>query len=109
MADRLRQLRQHAMSVSDLARHNTTKVVIESYPEPAFNYRMTDIQAALGLCQLEILDEVLERRRVLAERYNGRDRADLNLETPYEPPYATRTWQSYCVRVGPGSRVKPQS
>ena len=106
VADRLRQLRQHAMSVSDLARHNTTKVVLEAYPEPAFNYRMTDMQAALGLCQLEILDEVLERRRVLAGRYNAAIERIPHLEAPYDPPYATRTWQSYCVRVGPGSGVE---
>ena len=107
LAARLRQLRQHAMSVSDLARHNTTRVVIESYPEPAFNYRMTDMQAALGLCQLEILDEVLERRRVLAERYTAAIDRIMHLDAPYEPPYAVRTWQSYCVRVGPTSPVQP--
>ena len=107
LGERLRQLRQHAMSVSDLARHNTKRVVIESYPKRGFNYRMTDIQAALGLCQLEILDEVLERRRLLAERYTAAIDPIMNLEAPYEPPYATRTWQSYCVRIGPGSRLQP--
>jgi dTDP-4-amino-4,6-dideoxygalactose transaminase len=107
LGERLRQLRQHAMSVSDLARHNTKRVVIESYPERGFNYRMTDMQGALGLCQLEVLDEVLERRRVLAERYTAAISPIMNLEPPYEPPYATRTWQSYCVRVGPGSPVTP--
>jgi dTDP-4-amino-4,6-dideoxygalactose transaminase len=105
LGERLRQLRQHAMSVSDLARHNTKRVVIESYPERGFNYRMTDMQAALGLCQLEILDEVLERRRVLAERYTAAIDSIMSLEAPYEPPYATRTWQSYCVRIGPGCRL----
>ena len=105
LGERLRQLRQHAMSVSDLARHNTNSVVIESYPERGFNYRMTDMQAALGLCQLEILDEVLERRRVLAERYTAAIDSIASLEAPYEPPYATRTWQSYCVRIGPGSPI----
>ena len=103
LAEHLRHLRQHAMSVSDLARHNTDTVVIESYPEQGFNYRMTDMQAALGLCQLELLDEVLERRRVLAERYNAALAHVAHIETPYDPPYATRTWQSYCVRVGPRS------
>ncbi len=46
-----------------------TDVVIESYPERGFNFRMTDMQAALGLCQLQELDWILERRRQLAERY----------------------------------------
>jgi perosamine synthetase len=105
LAERLRQLRQHAMSISDLARHNTDRVMFESYPERGFNYRMTDMQAALGLCQLEVLDEILERRRVLAERYNERLASLPYIETPYDPPYATRTWQSYCVRVLPGAPV----
>ncbi|MGZ4330441.1 MAG: DegT/DnrJ/EryC1/StrS family aminotransferase [Solirubrobacteraceae bacterium] len=105
LAERLRRLRQHGMSVSDLARHSTDRVVIESYPEPGFNYRMTDMQGALGLCQLEVLDEVLELRRALAERYNEALERIPHLESPYDPPYANRTWQSYCVRVGPRSPV----
>jgi dTDP-4-amino-4,6-dideoxygalactose transaminase len=105
VAERLRRLRQHGMSVSDLARHSTERVVIESYPEPGFNYRMTDMQAALGLCQLEVLDEVLERRRVLAERYNAALERIPHLEPPRDPAYAQRTWQSYCVRVGARSPV----
>jgi dTDP-4-amino-4,6-dideoxygalactose transaminase len=103
VAERLRQLRQHAMSLSDLARHHTKRVVIESYPERGFNYRMTDMQAALGLCQLDVLDEVLERRRVLAQRYTEAIDSIMNLEAPYEPPYANRTWQSYYVRITPRS------
>ncbi len=59
---RLRKLRQHAMDVSDLARHAARDVVIETYPERGWNYRMTDMQAALGLCQLELLDEILAER-----------------------------------------------
>jgi perosamine synthetase len=105
LAARLRRLRQHGMSVSDLARHSTQQVVIETYPEPGFNYRMTDMQAALGLCQLEVLDHVLERRRVLAERYNAAIEGIPGLEPPYDPPYAERTWQSYCVRVLPSAAV----
>ena len=54
VADRLRKLRQHAMDLSDLARHNAQDVVFESYPERGWNARMTDMQAALGLCQLEV-------------------------------------------------------
>jgi len=105
LAARIRQLRQHAMDVSDLARHNATDVVVESYPERGFNARMTDMQAALGLCQLEVLDEILDRRRHLAERYNDLLEGLPGIETPYEPPYASRTWQSYCVRINPRAAV----
>jgi dTDP-4-amino-4,6-dideoxygalactose transaminase len=98
---RLRALRQHAMSISDLARHSTSEVVLESYPERGFNYRMTDMQAALGLSQLEALEHVLERRRLLAERYSSALAEIPHLQTPWEPPYAMRTWQSYSVRLSP--------
>lgn len=100
LAARLRRLRQHAMDLSDLDRHAACDIVFEAYPERGFNTRMTDLQAALGLCQLEILGDILMRRRRLAERYNEL-LADLpGIEIPYDPPYARRTWQSYCIRVG---------
>ena len=105
VAERLRRLRAHGMSLSDLARHNSREVVVESYPERGWNYRMTDMQAAIGLCQLEVLEHILQRRRELAERYTSALAQVPFLETPYEPPYADRTWQSYCIRLTPGSPV----
>jgi perosamine synthetase len=105
VAARLRFLRQHAMDVSDLARHSADDVVIERYPERGWNHRMTDMQAALGLCQLEVLDEILERRRRLAERYTAALAGLPALHAPYDPPDRERTWQSYCVRLGSGSPV----
>jgi len=106
LAERLRFLRQHAMDVSDLARHAANDVVIERYPERGWNYRMTDMQAALGLCQLEVLDEILERRRELAERYTDALARIPGLHAPYDPPESERTWQSYCVRVDPEAPVE---
>jgi dTDP-4-amino-4,6-dideoxygalactose transaminase len=106
VAARLRRLRQHAMDVSDLARHNANDVVIESYPERGWNCRMTDIQAALGLRQLEVLDDILAERRRQAERYNEALAAINGIETPYDPPYAIRTWQSYAVRVVPEAGIE---
>jgi perosamine synthetase len=105
LAERMRRLRAHAMDVSDLSRHNATDVVFEAYPERGFNLRMTDMQAAVGLCQLKALDHILTTRRRLAARYTAALKAMPGLEPPYDPPYAVRTWQSYCVRVGPASMV----
>jgi perosamine synthetase len=98
---RLRRLRQHAMDVSDLARHAAREVVVESYPERGFNARMTDMQGALGLCQLQALDDILSRRRYLAARYSAAIAGIPGLSPPYDPLYAKRTWQSYCVRIDP--------
>lgn len=105
VAERLRRLRQHAMDVSDLARHAAKDVVIERYPERGWNHRMTDMQAALGLCQLELLDEILAERARQAARYTAAIERLPYLEAPYEPDYAERTWQSYAIRMVPGCPV----
>jgi perosamine synthetase len=105
IAERLRRLRAHGMDASDLARHSAEEVVIEAYPDRGFNFRLTDMQAALGLCQLGQLDRILARRRELAERYTEALERIPHLQAPYEPPYAQRTWQSYCVRLGAGAPI----
>jgi perosamine synthetase len=97
LADKARKLRAHAMSVSDLDRHKADKPILEEYSELGFNYRMTDIQASIGLVQIRRLDELLKIRVAKADRY-GRELADLKkVRTPYTPPYATHTYQSYCL------------
>ena len=64
-----RLLRQHAMSISDTARHAAESVVFEEYPQVGFNYRMTDIQAAVGRVQLKRLEAIVQRRREVAAAY----------------------------------------
>jgi dTDP-4-amino-4,6-dideoxygalactose transaminase len=98
-ADRARKLRAHGMSVSDLDRHTSDRVIIEEYPELGFNYRMTDIQASIGLVQLRRLDELLRLRRAKAERYSTELAEVKGIEVPYVPAYASHTYQSYCLRL----------
>src|SRR6267378_515956 len=94
LADRARKLRAHGMSVSDLERHGSDRVIIEEYDELGFNYRMTDIQASIGLVQLRRLDELLRVRRAKAARYNT-DLAEVKgIEVPFVPAYASHTYQS---------------
>jgi dTDP-4-amino-4,6-dideoxygalactose transaminase len=99
MAARVRRLRQHAMTVSDLARHSSSRVVIEHYDEVGYNYRMTDLQAAIGLVQLHRLDKMLLRRRELAERYTQRLSKLGWLVPPREPSDCRHSFQSYMVRL----------
>jgi dTDP-4-amino-4,6-dideoxygalactose transaminase len=94
-----RMLRHHAMSVSDLARHGEAEVVFESYARTGYNYRLTDIQAAVGLAQIERLPAMLARRREQAARYCELLHATRGLEVPKEPAYARTNWQSYVVRL----------
>lgn len=99
LASRLRMLRQHAMSVSDVARHQADRVIIEEYPEIGFNYRMNDIQASIGIVQIARLDELLAARRLRADRYARELPGIRGLEVPYVPPYADHTYQSYMVTL----------
>ncbi len=94
-----RLLRQHAMSVSDTKRHSSKHVVFESYLQPAFNCRMTDIQAAIGSVQLGKLPAKLACRRTLAERYDNAFAEISGLETPQIPEWARPNYQSYALRV----------
>jgi perosamine synthetase len=99
VANRLRKLRQHAMSTSDLNRHTSSQVVIERYDEVGYNYRMTDLQAAIGLAQLERLDEIIAKRRWLASRYTQLLSQFDWLVPPYEPDQCRHNFQSYMVRL----------
>jgi perosamine synthetase len=93
----LRRLRSHAASTSDLARHQSGTTDIEEYAELGFNYRLTDVQAAIGLVQIRKLGTILTGRIRLAERYNAAFAGDERVETPYQPDGYRHTYQSYCV------------
>lgn len=94
--------RQHAMSVSDSARHAAAEVIFESYPMVGYNYRMTDIQAAVGRPQLARLAEIVATRRASAETYARELDGAGGLQAPAEPAWARSNWQSYCVRLPDG-------
>jgi len=98
----VRLLRQHGMSVPDTVRHRAKEVVFESYATLGYNYRMTDIQAAVGREQLKRLPGILERRRYLADRYRRLLERIPGLTPPAEPAWARSNWQSYCVRLPDG-------
>jgi dTDP-4-amino-4,6-dideoxygalactose transaminase len=95
--------RQHSMSVPDTARHAAKSVVFEEYTELGYNYRMTDIQAAIGRVQLKRLPEMVQRRRELAQRYFGLLADVSGLGLPVEPEWAHSNWQSFCVRLPDGA------
>jgi len=98
--------RQHSMSVPDTVRHGSNRVIFESYPELGFNYRMTDVQAAIGREQLRRLPEIVARRRELAARYNTLLADIPGLKIPVEPDWARSNWQSYCIRLPEGADQK---
>jgi dTDP-4-amino-4,6-dideoxygalactose transaminase len=99
LAARARRLREHGMSVSAADRHASGRPVIESYLETGFNFRMTDVQAAIGLVQLDKLDEMIARRRELAAGYH-----ELLADVPgaravRDPAWGTGNYQSFWVEL----------
>ena len=97
-----RLLRQHGMSVPDTVRHQASQVTFEEYSVLGFNYRMTDIQAAIGREQIKRLPALVARRRALAARYHAALGAASAVSVPVEPEWARSNWQSYAVRVPSG-------
>ena len=96
---KFRLCRQHGMSVPDTVRHSAQRVIFENYLLVGFNYRMTDVQAAIGRKQIERLQELVTRRRAIAARYNELLGNIESLGLPFEPNWARSNWQSYCVRL----------
>lgn len=97
-----RKLRHHGMSVSDVERHRSKTVTFETYTMVGYNYRMTDLQAAVGREQLRRLPATVARRRELAARYSEILGAIGGFGVPQEPAWARTNWQSYCVRLPEG-------
>lgn len=105
-AAKLRRLRNHGMSVSDLERHSAEKVVVETYPEIGYNYRMTDIQAAMGIAQLNKLTYIIKKRRELAVRYDRGLNGISHIRVPKVPSYAFHNYQSYWIEILQSSPLK---
>jgi perosamine synthetase len=103
LKDRLKRLRHQGMSLSDFERRDALPTHFESYPEVGYNFRITDIQAAIGLQQLNRLDDILKKRSIIAERYQS-----YFLNHPWftcqviSEGYKTN-WQSYQIRVNQAS------
>jgi perosamine synthetase len=101
LAARLRRLRHQGMSLSDFERHAAGPTTFESYPEIGYNFRITDIQAAIGLCQLTRLEDLLARRRHVANQYITALSNHPFLMPPHVPAHVTPNWQSFQVRLRP--------
>ncbi len=92
-------LRNHGMSLSDFARHQNKTVVFETYKAAGYNFRLTDIQAAMGIAQMGKLPKILKDRSICANRYNTLLSLCPTVTTPFVPPYAKHNWQSYIIRL----------
>ena len=94
---RMKLLRQHGMSVNDRVRHESSKLIFEDHVEVGYNYRMTDIQASVGIKQLEKLDWIVAERRKIALRYNEAFKDIDYIQLPVEEKGYFSNYQSYSI------------
>lgn len=105
LAEKARVLRSTGASISDLERHRAKGVLVQKYGDVGYNYRMTDIQAAIGLVQLSKLGAMLQQRQEQARRYDAALAEIAEVEPPYVPDYSVHAYSSYLVRLRPGSPI----
>ena len=107
LAEMARVLRAHGASISDLARHKAGSPLYESYDLLGYNYRMTDLQAAIGIKQIEMLDWLIEKRQSVAARFNQAF-SDLDELEVIKPPAYASLWnyQSYPIMLKQGGRTE---
>jgi perosamine synthetase len=103
-AERARILRSTGASVSDLVRHQAKGTIVQEYLEAGFNYRLTDVQAAIGLVQMTRLQTMLAERRRQAAFYDAAVAELDGVAPPYVPSYAEPAYSSYCIRIRPSAR-----
>jgi len=101
----LKLLRQHGMSIDDRERHNANKVIIEEYIKVGFNFRMTDIQASVGIKQLERLDWIIKERRKIAFKYNEAFKDISFIRIPSEKEGYFSNFQSYSIYLKNGAPI----
>ncbi|MBI2872234.1 MAG: DegT/DnrJ/EryC1/StrS family aminotransferase [Chloroflexi bacterium] len=102
---RMEAMRSHGGVVSDLERHQKGAFALPDHPMLGYNYRMTDMQGAVGVEQMKKLDYILARRRDLACRYDDALGEVPGVATPHVPQGYTHTYQSYVLLVTEDAQV----
>ncbi len=101
LANRARILRTHGMSLSDLARHHAKNIAIEEYHDLGYNYRLSDLHAAVGIEQLKKLDFMLTQREQIAARYNEAFASLECVQLPFSSSDTPHSYQSYIIQLRP--------
>ncbi len=103
LAERMTKLRNHGASVSEEQRHKGARpYILPEFNILGYNYRMTDIQGAIGIVQLKKMDNFIHERQKWAEYYTNELSSIPWLETPVIPVGYKHGWQSYVLNVDEG-------
>ncbi len=106
LARRLRRLRNHGMSTSPRHRHDSRELIVPSYDSLGFNYRLSDIQAAVGIEQMKRLDGIVQRRQHLAGRYDAALADHPWLRGPIVPEHVETNYQSYAASLADDAPIE---
>lgn len=101
LAERARVLRSHGASVSAELREQSKAIVYEQYVDVGYNYRMSDVHAAIGVEQMKRLPGILQRRGELAQIYTEAFTGSEWILPPLVPSGYTHAYQTYAVRLNP--------
>lgn len=108
-ANHFLRLRDHGRNISAYASHTSTQnILIEEYLETGFNFRMTDLQAAIGIIQLEKIESIISERRKLAACYEKALSKIKTISTPQDPPYGKTNFQSFIVTLSDDIPTSPR-
>jgi len=99
LIEKARQLRSTGASVSDLVRHKAKGIIQQVYEDYGYNFRMTDIQAAIGIVQMGKLTDIIKQRYQQAKFYDQAFKNNEIVLPPYVPPNTHHAYSSYCVRL----------
>jgi dTDP-4-amino-4,6-dideoxygalactose transaminase len=104
LAEKARIVRSHGVSVSDYARHQAKGTIQQEYTELGYNFRMTDLQGAVGVEQMKKLPKILARRQALAARYDKLLAEVPEMEIPFVPEGCEHSYQTYLAWLTPKCR-----
>ena len=99
LIDRIKLLRQHAISITGKERHSSETLTFEDHIEVGYNYRMTDIQASIGICQLDKIEYIIKERRKIAARYISELGEIESIKLPVEPKGRISNYQSFAIYI----------
>jgi len=100
LAEKINMLRNHGASVSEEQRHHGPKpYILPAFDMLGYNYRMTDLQGAVGVVQLKKLDKFIDERQKWAEYYNNKLKSISWLKTPLVSKEFKHGWQSYICMI----------
>ena len=100
LMEHVRKLRSHAASLSEIQRHQNKGYLLPDYDELGYNYRMTDIQAGIGLAQMRKIELIMNRRKAIAARYDEfLPQVVPFLKTPFVPEGYTHIYQTYACMI----------